>query len=96
MKVGSLIECINGNFNPENYKFIPNRPTKGEHYIVREIRDRAGHVGILLEEISNPLLPNRIGILHEPTFKAERFREIEGLDEAIEMLLEENTFATVD
>jgi len=96
MKVGSLIECINGNFSPENYKFVPNRPVKGEHYIVREIRDRGSNVGILLEEITNPPLKNKIGVPFEPTFKAERFREIEGLDEAIEMLLEENAFATAD
>ena len=96
MKVGSLIECVNGNFSPDTYDFVPNRPVKGNHYMVREIRDRGGNVGILLEEIANPPLKNGKGVFFEPTFKAERFREIDGLDEAIEELLEENIFATLD
>jgi hypothetical protein len=95
MKVGSLIECVNGSFTPDDYQFIPNRPTKGNHYLVREIRERDGHVGVLLEEITNP--PVRFkNVTREPTFKAERFREIDGLDKAVEELLEENIFATLD
>lgn len=95
MKVGSLIECVNGNFSPDTHEFVPNRPVKGNHYMVREIRARGSNVGILLEEIKNP--PVRFkNVTREPTFKAERFREIDGLDEAIEELLEENIFATLD
>ena len=95
MKVGSLIECVNGNFSPDTHEFVPNRPAKGNYYMVREIRDRGGNVGVLLEEISNPPVHFKNGTF-EPTFKAARFREIDGLDEAIEELLEENIFATLD
>jgi hypothetical protein len=95
MKVGSLVECVNDVFPIEHHEYIPNRPKKGQHYFIRHVRERNVIVGVLLEEISNPPVRFRNGT-HEPTFKAERFREIDGLDEAVEELLEENIFATLD
>jgi len=87
MKVGSLVECINDVFlHPRAKTIIPNRPVKGLHYFIREIVDtRNGEIGLLLEEIENPKPLNGL----EPTFKIGRFKEIEGLDTAIEELLEE-------
>lgn len=95
MKVGSLVECVNDGFPIEHYEYIPNRPKKGQHYFVRHIRERDGNVGVLLEEISNPPVHFK-NATREPTFKAARFREIVGLDEAIEELLEENVFTAID
>lgn len=96
MKIGSLIECVNGSFPPDNYQYVPNRPVKGNHYIIREISDRHGNVGVLLEEITNPLLQNKKGGFFEPKFKIARFCEIHGLDKAVEELLEETAFANIN
>jgi hypothetical protein len=93
MKVGSLVECINDVFlHPRAKTIIPNRPIKGRNYFIREIVDaRNGEVGIYLEEIENPKPLNGL----EPTFKITRFKEIEGLDMAVEELLEESLLADI-
>ena len=92
MQVGSLVECINGSFEPKQIELIPNRPKRGKIYTVRQIRQYPNKkVGILLEEIINEplMLPNMEG-LFEPTFDIERFRElpeanIEELTEVLEL-----------
>jgi hypothetical protein len=92
MQVGSLVECINGSFEPKQIKLIPNRPKQGKIYTIREIKQYPNKkVGILLEEIINEplMLPNMEG-LFEPTFDIERFRElpeanIEELTEVLEL-----------
>ena len=92
MQVGSLVECINGSFEPKQIELIPNRPKQGKIYTIREIKQYPNKkVGILLEEtINEPLmLPNMEG-LFEPTFDIERFRElpeanIEELTEVLEL-----------
>jgi hypothetical protein len=86
MKPGSLIECINDTFNPEQLTKIPNRPKCGQYYIVREIHDFSGKVGILLEEITNPEIPLSSGGWIEPSFNIERFREIEGIPDIAALL----------
>lgn len=92
MQVGSLVECINGSFEPKQIELIPNRPKQGKIYTIREIKQYPNKkVGILLEEIINEplMLPNMEG-LFEPTFDIERFRElpeanIEELTEVLEL-----------
>lgn len=95
MKVGSLVECINDAFTPDSFEHIPHRPVRGQHYFVRAIYEIRGTPGIHLEEIVNPPKRTREGSWKEPTFKVERFREIEGLDMAIEELLEESLLVDI-
>jgi hypothetical protein len=91
MNVGSLVECINGSFEPKQIELIPNRPKQGKIYTIRTIKNypNKGSVGVLLEEIINDplMLPNLDG-LFEPTFNIERFRELPeiNIDELIEEL----------
>jgi hypothetical protein len=89
MNVGSLVECINGSFEPKQIELIPNRPKQGKIYTVRGIKQYPNKsVGILLEEIVNELIlkPDMEG-LFEPTFNIERFRELPEVN--IEELIEE-------
>ncbi len=89
MNVGSLVECINGSFEPRVIELIPNRPKRGKIYTIRQIRQYPNKsVGLLLEEIINEplMLPNLDG-LFEPTFNIERFRELPEAN--IEELIEE-------
>ena len=87
MKPGSLVECIDGAFNQKQLKVLKQIPVKGNHYFIREIAEYPHGVGVLLEELQNPLIP-AVGGMMEPSFAIERFREIEGLDEAIDELVE--------
>jgi hypothetical protein len=87
MKVGTLVECIDGAFSNKQLQALKQIPVKGNHYFIREIAEYPHGVGVLLEELRNPLVP-AYGLMLEPSFAIERFREIEGLDEAIDELLE--------
>jgi len=94
MKPGSLVECINDSFNPEQLIKIPNRPTQGQYYMIREIFDFSGKIGVTLEEIINPKIPLSSGGWIEPSFNIERFKEVEGIpdiailfeDELVELI----------
>lgn len=95
MEVGSLVECVNGNFEPKLIELIPNRPKQGKIYTIRNIKQYPNNkTGVLLEEIINePLvLPNLDG-LFEPTFDINRFREVQegNIEELTEILELENT-----
>lgn len=90
MQVGSLVECINGNFEPKQIELIPNRPKQGKIYTVRNIKQYPNNkIGLLLEEIVNDpvFYPDMSGVF-EPTFNIERFRELPemNIDELIEEL----------
>ena len=89
MKVGTLVECVDDRFNAEQLEKILNRPKKGNHYMIREIIKLGHLVGVLLEEIRNPITAKLNGVSVEPNFNIERFREIEGLDDLYDELLEE-------
>ena len=89
MKVGTLVECIDSKFTTEQLEKIPNRPQKGNHYMIREIIELGHLVGVLLEEVRNPRVAKLNGIAIEPNFNIERFREIEGLDDLYDELVEE-------
>jgi len=89
MKIGTLVECIDDQFNAEQLEKILNRPQKSNHYMIREIIELGHLVGVLLEEIHNPITAKLNGIPVEPNFNIERFREIEGLDDLYDELVEE-------
>lgn len=94
MKVGSLVECVNGKFDLKQTELIPNRPKKGKIYTIRVIKQYPNNkIGLLLDEIINEplMLPNLDG-LFEPTFDINRFRELPetNIDELIEVLEIEN------
>ena len=89
MRVGTLVECIDDRFNAEQLEKIPNRPQKGNYYTIREIIELGHLVGIMLEEVRNPLTAKFKGQNIEPNFNIERFREIEGLDDLYDALVEE-------
>ena len=57
--------------------------------MIREIIELGHLVGVLLEEIRNPITAKLNGITVEPNFNIERFREIEGLDDLYNELVEE-------
>ncbi len=89
MKVGTLVECVDGRFNAEQLEKIPNRPQQGNHYMIREIIELGHLIGVLLEEVRNPCCAKLNGVAVEPNFNIERFREIEGLDDLYDELVEE-------
>jgi hypothetical protein len=89
MKIGTLVECVDDRFNVEQLEKIPNRPQKGNHYMIRGIVELGQLVGVMLEEIRNPHTAKFRGQNIEPNFNIERFREIEGLDDLYDELLEE-------
>jgi len=88
MKVGALVECINDTWKQETIEVIPNRPIKGKYYSIRTVEKYPHGVGVTLEEIINKMSAIYNGQPTEPTFDAERFRELEDLPD-IEELLEE-------
>jgi hypothetical protein len=90
MNIGSLVECVDGNFDSKIIELIPNRPKKGKIYTIRAIQNypKKNSVGLLLEEIINePLMMPNLDGLFEPTFNIERFRELPEVN--IEELIEE-------
>ena len=89
MKVGTIVECIDDRFNVEQLEKIPNRLQKGNHYMIREIIELGHSVGVLLEEVRNAHTARFKGQPIEPNFNIERFREIEGLDDLYDELVEE-------
>jgi hypothetical protein len=88
MKVGALVECINDTWKQETIEIVPNRPVKGRYYTIRTVEKYPHGVGVTLEEIINGNIAIHNGQHVEPTFDAERFRELEDLPD-IEELLEE-------
>jgi hypothetical protein len=88
MKVGALVECVNDTWKQETIETVPNRPVKGRYYTIRTVDQYPSGIGVTLEEISNGRTVNYQGKILEPSFNAERFRELEDLPD-IEALLEE-------
>lgn len=68
-----LVECINDSgYKEHSLKYIESFPVKGETYIVRSKVVFNGETGYLLEEITNPLMPNG----YEPNFHVSRFKDV--------------------
>ena len=88
MKINDIVECVNDNFPPESFLFINNFPKKKNYYTVREIVEySSGKIGLLLEEIINPILPN-LGV--EPTFNISRFKILDIPGYVTELIEETN------
>jgi len=88
MKVGALVECINDTWKQKTIETVPNRPIKGKYYTIRTVAQYPHGIGVTLEEVVNARTVQYKGQLLEPSFDAERFRELTDLPD-IEELLEE-------
>ena len=88
MKIGALVECINDTWKQKTIKTVPNLPIKGKYYTIRTVAQYTYGVGVTLEEVNNARTVQYQGQLLEPSFDAERFRELTDLPD-IEALLEE-------
>ena len=89
MKVGSIVECINDIWEQRTLEAVPNRPFKGNAYVIRDIVEYKHGIGLHLEEIRNPDIIFPSGIIAEPSFNIERFREMTEIDDAVAELIEE-------
>ena len=79
MKIGSFIECIDDKFTSEQLKKLVKIPKEGDYYTIRDIEEypHLNRAGIRLEELSNPPIELKNGVMHEPSFNIFRFRELE-------------------
>jgi hypothetical protein len=82
MRVGKRVICVDDSKQPHTVEElsndVPNWIKKGQKYTVRAIVDLDFVVGLLLEEVSNPIKYFKVvGRSMEPTFRADRFRELE-------------------
>ena len=93
MKKGDLVVCINDSFDPQSMQVIPNRPTKGTVYTVRDVvyYDMHDKTGLMLLELRNPrIVKGLFGALLEPSFNVVRFAPAhEALDSISLLELEE-------
>jgi hypothetical protein len=89
MKVGSIVECINDIWEPRTLESVPNRPFKGNAYVIRGIEEYKHGIGLHLEEIHNPDIVFPSGMIAEPSFNIERFREMTEIDDLVSELVEE-------
>lgn len=79
MKPGSIVVCVRADFKPSPFQMKLNIkfPKLHNPYIIRGIENFGGSVGVHLEEIVNPIIPE-IGF--EIYFNIEAFREIDPMD----------------
>lgn len=88
MKTNDIVECINDSFPPECLKYIKNFPKKGNYYTIRKVVEyNSGKIGLLLEELINPIAPN---LNVEPTFNIKRFKVLD-IPEYVTKFIEETT-----
>ena len=96
MKVGTIVECVNDMFKPSTYRSCKFLPKEGNCYVIRGILDIPGQgLGVYLEEIVNPEIRAKFNgkfIFMEPLFHISRFREVKGLEELVQELLEETIY----
>jgi len=71
------LECIKDDgYDVVHTLYIENYPVKGKTYTVRKRVHTSNGLGYLLEEISNPVMPNGV----EPNFGAWRFEPVQETD----------------
>lgn len=75
MKVGSKVICVDGSFDPSALRVLKSIPVNGGEYTIKQITEQFNTIGILLEEVTNPLRLTTGG-MKEPLFRASRFAEI--------------------
>jgi hypothetical protein len=67
------VTCIKDDgYDPVHTLWIENYPKKDEIYTIRKREHGPNGLGYLLEEITNPIMPNGV----EPNFHHSRFRPI--------------------
>lgn len=86
MEVGSRVVCVDSSKSPHTVEElnvdVPNWVRDGQMYTVRQIVEHDfGAVGVLLEEIRNPIRYFKIvDMAMEPMFAVWRFRECEDIE----------------
>lgn len=89
MKIGSLVECINDNFDPKLHTISlhPVLPTKGKLYTIRHIfKGYPSGIACYLEEIKSNTNPY---FNIEQGFAINRFKEVQPpMEISIEDILE--------
>jgi hypothetical protein len=82
----SEIICIDANFNADQLKFYEQHgvtvPEQDKIYNIRAVINNSnGKIGILLEELKNPLIPFKHAILgitkNEPNWNLNRFKNLD-------------------
>lgn len=94
--IGQEVICVDGEFNAEQIKRIPNRPLRDKIYTIRDCFRQKGVMVVLLKELVNPQLPassdttsdGGYGLYFEPNFRATRFAPL------VPDLVEENEKVT--
>lgn len=76
MDIGDVVTCINSTFHDYTLQITTQLPKKGNEYVIRDIIDYEGRIGVLLEEITNPPV-KIINNYFEPSFLISRFRKLE-------------------
>jgi hypothetical protein len=92
--IGDTIVCVDASMKPEALaeikRTIPNWVVKEEEYVIRGFQENDGiALGILLEEITNPLcyIP-LLGRVQEPAFADWRFRKLSSSEIMVEVASE--------
>lgn len=89
IKEGDSVVCINDVFDPLSVMYIPNRPSKGTVYTVREMNyyDMHDKMGVMLVELKNPqIVKGLFGTLLEPSFNITRFAPAEVILDSISLV----------
>jgi hypothetical protein len=90
MRKNYLVQCINDTFLNDQIAMIPNRPVKGCVYEIRKVLLTRNGKGVLLEELSNPLVLDKVyNSYFEPSFSVSRFVVVDDLSNSIKEELEE-------
>lgn len=93
MKIGSLVELVDDNWNKNGLNRLVTFPVKNKPYVIREVVKIGSGYGLLLEEIDNSGLNMFTEGGAETTFDITRFREllppISNIEETINLNLKE-------
>ena len=91
MKVGSLVECVDNDF--DDIEDVCIVPKKGSIYHIREIYSDSDGDFVTLEEIVNPPIKYLDGYIRfgEPQFDIDAFRELLPPIANVEQHIKENT-----
>ena len=92
--VGEKVVCFDSSMQPHTVEELkldcPNWVKKDAKYTIRAIIDHDFVVGVLLEEISNPLKYFKVvDKVLEPAFASWRFRKLKEDEVTVEQLTEE-------
>jgi|688.fasta_scaffold00162_10 hypothetical protein len=92
--IGDKIVCIDSSMRPEAIeelkRTVPNWIVQDEKYTIRGFQDNDGiALGILLEEVTNPLIYiPLLGRVQEPAFAEWRFRKLAPNESMVEVVQE--------